>query len=59
MQAFTHTAKEISLPLRGEDVRTREEYIDFPELDDRLNWASRGLYSHLTHQVSSSIYDQG
>ena len=34
---FMHAAKGVLLPLRGEDGGMGEEYIDFTELDDRLD----------------------
>lgn len=57
--ASVHTAKCILLPLRRKDMGMGKEYIDFTEPDDRLDWASGGLHSHLHSPDSIPICHQG
>lgn len=55
---FMHAAKGVLLPLRGEDGGMGEEYIDFTELDDRLDSASGALLSCLCSPVCIPTCDQ-
>lgn len=49
-----YIAKGVLL-LRGEEVGMGEEYIDFIELDDSLDWASGDLHSHFPSHLWSGM----